>query len=63
MPYKKKPSPGSRKIKRIACAVCFAVRLDPDFICELEACPRDRVPITARRDQWEGIREPGVKNL
>ncbi len=57
MAYKKKPPPGSRRLRRIACPVCLAVRLDSDFICEIEMCPQTQVPIVATRAQWEG-REP-----
>ena len=64
MAYKKKPPSRSRMLTRQACPKCWLVRPDGDFNCEIEACPQGVVlPIAARRDEWDGRRDPGVKNL
>ncbi len=55
--YKKKPAPGSLKLTRIGCPICWITVPDADFLCAIPNCPRIAVPIVARRDEWDGCRE------
>lgn len=58
MAYQKKPSPQARMLERIGCPICWITAPDADFCCAIPNCPRIAVPIVARRDEWEGLREP-----